>query len=248
MQYALVNGLKSLPAKGLKGRCLGCKNDVIAKCGNIKVHHWAHAARVDCDPWSEPETEWHRDWKNNFPEEFREKHFVDEVTNEIHRADIHTPTGITIEFQNSPISTEEFGQRNTFYKKLIWVVNAAKFKGSFEFLYSMPNPESRLLDEYIFTPGNFLHFFRKEEYIKDQGGLLLSLDKEELKHISVSAEYWKFKWKHKHNVWYQPEAVIFFDFGQEFLYWLKCRKQVDHYFWYVQIVHKKKFIDKYSRQ
>ena len=39
MKYALVNGVKTTPEKGLKGQCQLCSADVVAKCGDIKVHH-----------------------------------------------------------------------------------------------------------------------------------------------------------------------------------------------------------------
>ena len=35
-----------------------------AKCGEEKIHHWAHEkGKSDCDPWAESETKWHRDWQ-----------------------------------------------------------------------------------------------------------------------------------------------------------------------------------------
>src|SRR4051812_6395999 len=126
MQYALVNGLRTEPNKGLKGSCLGCGREVLAKCGNIKIHHWAHKTLQECDSWWEPETAWHREWKNLFPERFREVVFTDPITNEIHRADVHTSKGVTLEFQNSPIAIEELKSREAFYLKLIWVVNGLK--------------------------------------------------------------------------------------------------------------------------
>src|SRR5258707_10320803 len=111
MQYALVEGKRSEPFKGAKGVCDLCKNDVIAKCGNIKVHHWPHERKEDCDNWWEPETPWHRDWKKLFQEEFREVPLFDSLTGEKHRADIHTDSGVTIEFQHSSLSIQEFEAR-----------------------------------------------------------------------------------------------------------------------------------------
>ena len=45
---------------------------MIANCGNVKIHHWAHKNKQHCDHWWENETKWHRDWKNNFPLEWQE--------------------------------------------------------------------------------------------------------------------------------------------------------------------------------
>lgn len=89
---------------------------MIAKCGSTKVWHWAHRQR-DCDRWSEGESEWHRSWKALFPEAWQE------VVIGEHRADLLTPFGV-IELQNSPISAETIREREAFYGRMIWIVNA----------------------------------------------------------------------------------------------------------------------------
>jgi competence protein CoiA len=126
MQFALVNQVRSHAQKGLEGVCELCNSKVIAKCGSIVVHHWSHYSRKECDKWWEPETLWHRNWKNKFPEEYREIIFKNDSTMEIHRADIYTPAGLTIEFQHSFISNEERISRENFYNKLIWVVDGSR--------------------------------------------------------------------------------------------------------------------------
>ncbi|MBL7893856.1 MAG: hypothetical protein JNK50_01090 [Bacteroidia bacterium] len=45
---------------------------MLAKCGTINIWHWAHEAIENCDDWYEPETQWHRDWKEHFGEECSE--------------------------------------------------------------------------------------------------------------------------------------------------------------------------------
>jgi len=52
----------SLATPGARSTCPGCGGELVAKCGRIVTWHWAHLA-ADCDPWSEPESEWHRRWK-----------------------------------------------------------------------------------------------------------------------------------------------------------------------------------------
>jgi hypothetical protein len=42
---------------------------------------------------------------------------------ERHIADVKTGNGCVLEFQRSPLSVEERGSRDAFYKKLIWVVD-----------------------------------------------------------------------------------------------------------------------------
>jgi len=42
MQYAYVNGEKAEATKGVNGICRGCGSVLTARCGEEKVHHWAH--------------------------------------------------------------------------------------------------------------------------------------------------------------------------------------------------------------
>lgn len=74
MQYALVDGERRLASPGSsKAACCLCEGPVRPKCGSRIVWHWAHHARPHCDPWWEPESEWHRAWKARFPESWREQ-------------------------------------------------------------------------------------------------------------------------------------------------------------------------------
>jgi len=106
--------------------CPGCGDEVIAKCGTINRWHWAHRNR-DCDSWSEPETDWHLDWKLEFPKECRE------VVVGCHRADVMTDAGV-IEFQHSSISADDILERESFYtrqhiqRQMVWVLDASGFK------------------------------------------------------------------------------------------------------------------------
>ena len=72
------------PKHGQYATCPCCETDLIAKCGKIKVHHWAHKKGHECDPWWEPETEWHRTWKSKFPTDWQETIKFDSQTNEKH--------------------------------------------------------------------------------------------------------------------------------------------------------------------
>lgn len=131
MKYALVNNEKAEAKKGLKGICPICTSELTAKCGEYKVNHWAHKKSRNCDPWWEPETEWHRNWKNNYPFEWQEILFTDQSTNEKHIADVHTSHNLVIEFQHSSISTNEQKSRESFYKNMIWVVDGTRLKRDF---------------------------------------------------------------------------------------------------------------------
>jgi competence CoiA-like predicted nuclease len=122
--FDIITGSRLAPKKGLQAICPTCEGQLIAKCGSIKMHHWAHKGSPCTDTWKENETQWHRWWKSIFPEEWREILRIDNEKGERHRADIYNPNkDLYIEFQYSPISVEELQSRENFYKKMIWVVN-----------------------------------------------------------------------------------------------------------------------------
>jgi hypothetical protein len=123
----------------------------VAKCGPRVIHHWAHAARKNCDPWWENETEWHREWKSRFPEECREVSRT-APDGEIHRADIKTPTGIVIEVQHSAMTDEERESREAFYRNLVWIVDGRGFGNRFAILGMLPDPESEICRKLVWWP------------------------------------------------------------------------------------------------
>lgn len=126
MRYANVNGEKLEASAGLSGECPGCGQTMVAHCGNIRVHHWTHKGKRNCDPWWENETEWHRKWKDQFLKEWQEIPHRDEATGERHFADVKTAQDWVLEFQHSPIKPEEKLSRNQFYKKIIWIVDGTR--------------------------------------------------------------------------------------------------------------------------
>lgn len=84
-----------------KAECPACKSRLVAKCGDIKIWHWAHENVKDCDTWSEGETEWHLNWKR------------------------------IVRPENSPISPGEIIERERFYNKLVWVFNVSRSAQNF---------------------------------------------------------------------------------------------------------------------
>lgn len=115
---------------GAEASCPGCGADLRPKCGTIKVWHWAHVGDVDCDPWWECETHWHQSWKKILKQEYCE------VAIGNHRADIAIPGSmnltLVIELQHSSISPETIQARETFYKNMFWMFDAAPFADNFE--------------------------------------------------------------------------------------------------------------------
>ena len=125
MRFALFDGKRSEAQPGRSGECPACGSPVTAKCGELKVWHWAHQRGRICDGWWESETDWHRAWKRQFPDDWQEIVHRAE-SGERHIADVKTPDGWVIEFQHSFIAPEERRSRNAFYGKLVWVVDATR--------------------------------------------------------------------------------------------------------------------------
>lgn len=127
MKYALVDKQRIEPQPGLSGICPGCEQPMIAKCGEVKIWHWAHLGKRVCDPWWENETEWHRNWKGYFPVDWQEVvHYAE--SGEKHIADVNTDQDWVIEFQHSHLKPEERRARDEFYKNLVWVVDGTRRK------------------------------------------------------------------------------------------------------------------------
>ena len=140
MRYAQYNNTRIEPQKGIKGAvCPVCSSPVIPKCGEIKMHHWAHKSKENCDHWWESETEWHRKWKDCFPSDWQEFIMHDETTGEKHVADVRSEHGLFVEFQHSSIKEEERISREKFYKNMVWVIDAGA--DYYNFKYHIRNLE-----------------------------------------------------------------------------------------------------------
>lgn len=127
MKSALVDGQRQAAQPDLSGECIGCGRPTVAKCGEVRVRHWAHKGQRRCDPWWENETEWHRAWKDQFPAAWQEiVHHAGDGGR--HIADVKTGDGWVVEFQHSRIRPEERRSREAFYSRLIWVVDGPRRK------------------------------------------------------------------------------------------------------------------------
>jgi hypothetical protein len=155
MKFALFNDERIEATKGAKGVCPCCGSELIAKCGEVYIHHWAHKNKCD-DHWWENETEWHRNWKNEFPSHWQEVVHHDK-SGEKHIADVKTDEDWTIEFQHSYLKPEERRSRNNFYNKLIWIVDGTRrptdiqqFKKAISEDCRLDKPSQKLL--HVFLP------------------------------------------------------------------------------------------------
>lgn len=133
MRFAIINEGRHLPEKGLQGAiCPVCEKPVIAKCGEVRQHHWAHTKGTECsDTWNRgKETDWHLAWKREFPDDWQERILTDSETGERHIADVLTEKNLVLEFQHSPIDPDERKAREAFYSKdgrnMIWIVDMTK--------------------------------------------------------------------------------------------------------------------------
>jgi len=236
MQLALVDDVRKEAFSGGKGVCPMCGSRMIAKCGPRIIHHWAHYGRKQCDPWWENETEWHRAWKNLFPEECREiSHIADD--GEIHRADVKTPTGIVIEIQHSAMTDKERISREDFYQNMVWVIDGSLFKDNFDVYHMLPDPGSVIAEDIVWAKAkrhmngaNNGIFYRLSEASKDKP----QVKKEELKwgwihslrdikeEIEASySGYHQYDWVRPRKTWLDSKSPVYIDFGDEFLVRLK---------------------------
>ncbi|RUT96517.1 competence protein [Mesorhizobium sp. USDA-HM6] len=127
MRFALVNNIRCEASPGIVAFCPGCSQPMTARCGTQRIWHWAHRGNRNCDPWWEPETPWHRGWKDNFPAGWQEVIQRDEA-GEKHIADVKTEFGLVIEFQHSHLPTQEKAAREAFHRNMVWVVDGARLK------------------------------------------------------------------------------------------------------------------------
>jgi competence protein CoiA len=127
MRYALVEEQREEARPHSRGVCPHCSNQVIAKCGGRRVWHWAHFGKRACDTWWQPETDWHRGWKDHFPNTWQEVRH-DAPDGERHIADVKTPHGLIIEFQHSFLDQQERLSREAFYRNMVWMVDGTRRK------------------------------------------------------------------------------------------------------------------------
>ena len=246
MKYALDTGVRSEAAPKRSAVCQYCGGAMVAKCGPLRIWHWAHVPRRSCDPWWEPETHWHRQWKSRFPPECQEVVHLDAVSNEKHVADVKTTKLLVIELQNSAIRLDELHSRERFYKEMVWVVNGAPFRDRFTIMDRMPSPEAEeMVDIRIMTDYNEEHYrgyYRVSEN-RFGPGLVIAHPYEELRQL-VDKRYrgeHLFSWKNMRRIWFKATKPVFFDFGDNNLYQLlSCH---ENRLWYIKITSKKLFVE-----
>jgi hypothetical protein len=244
MQYALVDGTRCLPSPRLEGSCPSCGERAIAKCGQQKLWHWAHSAKEHCDPWWENETEWHINWKAQFPVDRREVVHVDASSGEKHIADVKTRRGLVIELQHSTMSSEEMQSREAFYDRMIWVVDGMPFSKQFTLLTeTLPSPSAEISKDIRFVKENPNIFWR----ISDGDSFRTLFEMHSRKEIEDEIQrtyegHHFYKWKYRKRIWLEAKAPVFIDFGGDEL--LRLKTYGESRLHCVQKVEKRRLVEK----
>lgn len=219
MLWALSNGARLLASPKSQAFCPTCGGEVIAKCGEIVSWHWAHK-QCDCDPWYEPESDWHINWKQKFPQSWQE------VTVGNHRADISTPSGV-IELQNSPLSASEIYERENFYGRMIWIVNAQKFKENLhhyvpvtwrtDYIREKKKPEWQLFPPR--PPGGLIDLLDEKRAKWENHPLVKKKQNEYQKWVERRCKYSvHFQWNWPRKTWLNATKKVYLDLGGSSLY------------------------------
>jgi competence protein CoiA len=234
MQYALVEGGLREASADLQGNCPTCGAMMMPKCGSKIMHHWSHRGRLNCDPWWENETEWHRSWKNSFPESCREISHRSSA-GEIHRADIKAPAGIYVELQHSALSDAERDAREEFYQNLIWIVDGSVFKKNFDLYHLLPNPSSQLAKDirwYKAKRGmdgaNRGIFWRQSEVSDEFGYAQMRFYPEIQEELENSyCGHQQYDWVRPRSIWLGAKCPVYIDFGDDCVFRLERYGETD---------------------
>ena len=201
MLLALEDNKLVGPIKGQKGICPLCKETVISKCGETNVHHWAHIKDLGCDSWSEPESFWHKSWKEAFPIDNRE--VVIEINNKKHFADIFTKDKVVIELQNSNISSEIIEIRESFYgERMLWLINGKRYRSRISINTS----------EYPIINSRFNNRNNISSYIP--------LSSNSINKLIESRKELIFHWAYPIRSWKNAKRPIFLDIGEDYILWI----------------------------
>ena len=212
MQYANVGGERVEATPGIKATCPLCKTGVVAKCGQLVVHHWAHVSNQECDPWWEPETAWHRRWKS-FARQT-------EVTIQNHRADIVTSTGLIVELQHSGIAVEEIQERERCYgPNLRWLFDGTNIPVSAPNREHLCYPLPPDTDDFVTVPGDYGHnLLRWEGKFWTPRGLTTRLNLQ-CKQPATNRSWGvvTFRWLHPRKHYASPARPVYIDLPGHFI-------------------------------
>jgi len=232
VQFAVLDGKRIEALPNGRANCPICGAEMVAKCGQRMINHWAHRGRRDCDPWWENETHWHREWKSLFPVYCREVSHI-AANGEIHRADIKTPNGIVIEVQHSSMKDEERTSREEFYKNLVWIVDGSGFKHNFDLYHLLPAPGSQIAQDVVWSKArrhmdgaNRGIFFRLSESLLEDPHVTKSTLRGWWYHFMHEIEdmvnqsyigHHQYDWVRPRMTWLEANCPVYIDFGDDYL-------------------------------
>ena len=136
MLYALdLKSNKLISAsKGARCICPTCRETVIPKCGQHVIYHFAHKSinSLCSNKYHDKKSEWHYNWQlqieNPQPGINIEVPTWARDWSSYKVADLKPLHGVIIEFQKSPMPTEERFDRERVYKRMIWVLHNDIYK------------------------------------------------------------------------------------------------------------------------
>ena len=136
-------------SQGHQYYCQTCKAAVRLRKGSQRVAHFSHITACS-DTWHYEEmSEWHKAWQERFPLKNRE--IVLNIDNEIHRADVLIDNTV-IEFQHSPMTSEEFSERSRFYLNngynVIWLFDEIEHFRQGRFVDEKPGARTNIYWKY----------------------------------------------------------------------------------------------------
>ena len=214
--------------------CPICRGQLIIKAKNSEsvVTHFAHKSLKDCDTFSHDMSDWHKAWQNRFPIKNQEVPLP--FDKPCHRADV-LAYGYVIEFQHSPISVEEFDERNRFYtslgKKVVWIFDVSeKYKDE---RFSKKKAQYIYDGEYTDSNGRLRKKWIVNEYrigntfsaslpftLSDGNGVDYEYGRNE---VNESKKTYEWEWKRPLNnlIHYNPmvnkDIIVFLEFSTDLL-------------------------------
>ena len=148
--------------KGEEYFCQNCGAQLLVRDGKQNIKHFAHKAGECTDNWNYDMSEWHLRMQSYFPIESRE--VVVKSGDKIHRADVLIENTV-IEFQHSPISADEYEDRNRFFGSLgyrvAWVFDVSQQYMAGDLYYSSDN------NSYLLTWKNPIRIFAYSPFPSD---------------------------------------------------------------------------------
>lgn len=199
MIWGLKENEKVKASPELKGvECPICSCELISKCGSVKAWHWSHKSNKDCDDWYEPESEWHLNWKDNFPKEEQEVTIKKCISDYCNRFKYHAPC--------SHINCVD----------CIWKIHRADIKTSKKGEIGNFNYQTQIVIELQNSPISSEKIKEREKFYGDMIWLLNGKTLAKNLYLKGSGgPYRTFRWKHPPKSWWAATKPIYIDLNHE---------------------------------